>query len=470
MYSMVKKKKKRELDNEYIKLHDQIEKHSNKIWCPCNDCRLEKINTDSWFNFSKYENKEVQYNVLKFFEEKKKKTKKKDDKEEKINYKCLKINIKFNEEQKIIIHRWFNAYILMYNATLKLIKQRRANGEQTILDFKILRTYHLKDIKNEIIIKSQLPIDKDTKIKTHILDTAIQLACANYKSALTNLRNGNIRHFRIRYWKIIKDFNILGIEPSYFNHNTLCPKIFGNIECFYNNEKFDLGLIGSVYKSECKILYERTINKYTLLVPDRIDNKNENKLFHQKKEFISLDPGIRTFMTGLSENEFIKIGDNSQEKIKKILKKIDKLESIKIKNKRIRKKLYNKRYKLNNLIADMHWKSINFLTKNYNTILIGDLSVKGISNKKTSNNNRMTKRIGYALSFYKYKQRLQYKCLINNCNYLEVNEKYTSKMCSNCGNYKEDLGSNKIYNCSKCKRNIDRDVNGCRGICLKMVL
>ncbi|MEI8269943.1 MAG: hypothetical protein WCG45_01105 [bacterium] len=40
-----------------MKLHEQIYKHNNKLWCPCNDCKLEKINTDSWFHFYKYENK-----------------------------------------------------------------------------------------------------------------------------------------------------------------------------------------------------------------------------------------------------------------------------------------------------------------------------------------------------------------------------------------------------------------------------
>ena len=182
-----------------------------------------------------------------------------------------------------------------------------------------------------------------------------------------------------------------------------------------------------------------------------------------------MDPGIRTFMTGLSENEVIKIGNNCQSKIKKLLKKTDRLEAYKVQNKKNRKQLCNTRFKLKNLISDMHWKSINFLTKNYKTILIGDLSVKGITNKKNSVLNKMTKRIGMALSFYTYKLRLKYKCYVNNCIYTEVNEKYTSKMCSNCSRYNENLGSNKIYNCSGCKIILDRDVNGCRGICLKMI-
>jgi transposase len=48
-----------------------------------------------------------------------------------------------------------------------------------------------------------------------------------------------------------------------------------------------------------------------------------------------------------------------------------------------------------------------------------------------------------------------------------INEKYTSKMCSNCGNYNENLGTNKIYNCKNCKNIIDRDINGSRCIFFK---
>jgi putative transposase len=53
--------------------------------------------------------------------------------------------------------------------------------------------------------------------------------------------------------------------------------------------------------------------------------------------------------------------------------------------------------------------------------------------------------------------------------YKVVNEAYTSKVCTNCGNYKKDLGSAKVYNCKKCKAIIDRDVNGARNILLKEI-
>jgi IS605 OrfB family transposase len=451
-------KKKIKEDKDYIILKNKICDNHNGLWCPNINCSFEKKKTESWYDLHFFENNVVKNNIPYFNIEQDK-----DNKKVKEQMKSICVDVILNSEQKIIIDRWFKAYILMYNATLKLIKERYVNKYRTILNYKTLRTTFLKNVRDKIIEDSQLPIKKNTKIMTHIMDTAIRLACSNYKSALTNLKRGHIRHFRIRKWKIIKDANILVIEPCYFTQGSLCPKILGMIECYYNGEKFDLSKIGKEYNSECILLYERNLNKYSLLVP----TSAENNIKTHNKSFISLDPGIRTFMTGISENEIIKIGDNCQDRIKRLLKKKDKLESYKIKNKKIKKKIRNLHYKLKNLITDMHWKSINYLTNNYKTILIGDLSFKRISNKKTSNIAKMTKRIGAELSFYKYRQRLSYKCKLNNCNYIEVNEKYTSKMCSICGHYKEDLGSNKIYSCNKCKTVIDRDVNGCRNICLK---
>jgi len=449
--------KKRKDDNDYTLLYNKICKNNTTLWCPSINCTLENQNTDSWFNMRSFENKEGVTNIPLFdiCKDKKYNTTK--------EMKCISLEVLLNKEQKTIIDRWFKAYILMYNATLDLIKERHIKNETSILNFKTLRTNFLKNVRNKIIEGSQLPVKKNTKIMTHIMDTAIRLACANYKSALTNLRRGNIRHFRIRKWKIIKDVNILAIEPSYFTQGSLCPKILGMLECYYNGERFDLSRIGKEYNSECILMYERNFNKYSLLVPKPI----ENDIKIHKKSFISLDPGIRTFVTGISENEIIKIGDNCQQRIKQLFAKKDTLESYEIKNKKIKKRIRNLQYKLKNSIKDLHWKSINYLTNNYKTILIGDLSFKGISNKKTSNISKMTKRIGAELSFYKYRERLSYKCRINNCNYIVVNEKYTSKMCSTCGNYNEDLGSNHIYICNKCKSIIDRDVNGCRNICLK---
>ena len=47
-----------------------------------------------------------------------------------------------------------------------------------------------------------------------------------------------------------------------------------------------------------------------------------------------------------------------------------------------------------------------------------------------------------------------------------INERYTSKMCSCCGN----LGGADIYTCQECHMTIDRDINGARNIYVKSLL
>jgi len=138
--------------------------------------------------------------------------------------------------------------------------------------------------------------------------------------------------------------------------------------------------------------------------------------------------------------------------------------------KKIKKKnerMINK--KIKNLKDELHWKTINYLTKKHKIILIGNLSTKRIINNGNNKNNlnKMTKRIAVALSFYQFRERLKYKCYIRDTKYKLVDEFLTSKLCTKCGNEKKDLGTEKVYDCASCNIKIDRDVNGARNILLK---
>lgn len=53
---------------------------------------------------------------------------------------------------------------------------------------------------------------------------------------------------------------------------------------------------------------------------------------------------------------------------------------------------------------------------------------------------------------------------IKNTRLYIVNEAYTSKTCTKCGNIKKDLGSNK---CNKCNFIMKRDYVGARNVYLK---
>lgn len=222
---------------------------------------------------------------------------------------------------------------------------------------------------------------------------------------------------------------------------------------------------------KCNKLYDNNKRKISnqLIFENKIKIKNT---ISNNKNILSLDPGIRTFLTGISDNHVIEIGTNISKEIKKKIKFIDNINNGNKKTKisdTNKKKLVNRTTtKLKNKIDDYHWKIINYLVSNYKHILIGNLSTKEIC--QNNNIGKMLKRISKEIKLYKFKQRLQYKCYLNGVKYFEVNEYCTSKCCSSCGNFKANLGANKIYNCIKCGLNIDRDINAAKNILVKSII
>jgi len=249
------------------------------------------------------------------------------------------------------------------------------------------------------------------------------------------------------------------MEKQNFTNNSIRKDILDKVEGVYNGKKFNFNLINA----DCRL--QKNNGKYYLFVPELLvieKHKSKNKQ-------ITIDPGVRKFGTCITENKVIKIGENCGDKIEKYLLRKDNIMSNKYISEKIKEKnekLINRKVK--NLINELHWKTIDYVTKNYETILIGNMSSKDIvSNNK--NLNKMTKRILLHLNFHTFRQRLKFKCDIKNKNYGNINEMFTSKMCSLCGNIDENLKSSKIYNCKKCKTIMDRDVNGARNIHIKSI-
>ncbi|WP_225624106.1 zinc ribbon domain-containing protein [Thermoanaerobacterium thermosaccharolyticum] len=58
----------------------------------------------------------------------------------------------------------------------------------------------------------------------------------------------------------------------------------------------------------------------------------------------------------------------------------------------------------------------------------------------------------------KFKTILTYKAKLHDINIVYIDEAYTSKICSNCGNMKDMNLSKRVYKC-KCGMELDRDIN-----------
>jgi len=370
---------------------------------------------------------------------------------------CKKIELLLNPSQETILKRWSFAYTKMYNQALYCLKQM-SQEKRLVLNYQTLRTHYLKASRNAIIQDSFSKIfGHHTQVKTHMMDGAIQLVCANYKSAISNYKAGNIKYFRIRYWKK-KTLYRLDIEPNYITSKGICSKILGSMNAVYDNQTFEWTTIDKT----CQLQYDTQTNRFYLLVPKEIQTEKHT----ERKPWIALDPGIRTFLTGISENEVLKIGDNLSPKFKKHLNRLDKTVRMPLSPARRKQLQIKLRDKIKHMAEDLHWKASNFLVKNYDTVLIGDMSAKGIVRGKGKGLDTNVKRTLMALSLFKFHQRLAFKAQQHHCHLVMVNEAYTTKVCSCCGTVNQ-VGGARVFTCTNCHHECDRDVDGARCIAIK---
>ena len=73
------------------------------------------------------------------------------------------------------------------------------------------------------------------------------------------------------------------------------------------------------------------------------------------------------------------------------------------------------------------------------------------------------------LSHYEFRTKLVHKSRERGVEAMVVNEAWTSKTCTGCGEINKDLGGSEEYDCSKCNNKIDRDLNGARNILLRTI-
>jgi IS605 OrfB family transposase len=92
----------------------------------------------------------------------------------------------------------------------------------------------------------------------------------------------------------------------------------------------------------------------------------------------------------------------------------------------------------------MQWKAIKFLTSTYETIFLGDMSAKDIISKNNKTLSKTAKDACNKSKYYTFQERLKYKCYVTGTRFKLIDEYYTSKTCSLCCNYKEDLQGNII--------------------------
>ena len=200
---------------------------------------------------------------------------------------------------------------------------------------------------------------------------------------------------------------------------------------------------------------------------------------------ISLDPGLRKFLTGYDpEGNVLFVGGGSERfDLLDIILEADSISSRLATGKNLSKEKVSElrkiRFLLNQKIRwkvdDMHWKTINYLTANYDVIMMPFFGTKDmvkikrkVDGTKKYTLSRRNKRIMLMFSFCKFRERLKWKCDVLKKKLFIVTEEYTSVTCGNCGSRKKS-NSNEVYDCKNCETVLDRDVNGARNILIKNI-
>jgi IS605 OrfB family transposase len=336
----------------------------------------------------------------------------------------------------------------------------RFNKQKVIFSITKLKKILLDD-KNEIHKWSKLTINnKEIYVDKHLLDYAINDSINRYKSCLSNLRNGHIKYFRLRYLKFNKENKIFKMEKLAVKEKGFFTSSLGKI---MKSDKKNFNYLKNWYTMMI-VQYQSKTKEFNLLIKYPTSFKQQ-KINNEDTKAI-IDMGVRKFGALLSNNKFAIIGNNMKKRLTPLLKNIDKINKSTTLTKANKLKLVRKKYtKIHNLVEDVHWKAINYLTNNFGTILIGNWSTK--KSNEDGKVDKMTKRFANIYRIYSFKQKLKYKCKYLGIKYKEVDEAYTSKCCCKCGMYKKDLGGNEIYNCKKCNVKKDRDLNSTIDIAIK---
>jgi len=209
-------------------------------------------------------------------------------------------------------------------------------------------------------------------------------------------------------------------------------------------------------------------NEWFLSVPHKI----KTHVAENQGRVVALDPGVRTFQTGYSENLAGHIGYDDFGRIQRLCWNEDDLISRTSKatgkTKREMKKAQARiRKQIKNLVKEIHFKTARFLVDNFEVILLPTFETSQMVGKAHRKLRSKTVRAMLTWAHYQFKVRLKNKALEFGKKIIDVCEAYTSKTVSWTGEIKKVGGSRVI---KSGEITLDRDLKGARGIFIRSLV
>ena len=192
----------------------------------------------------------------------------------------------------------------------------------------------------------------------------------------------------------------------------------------------------------------------------------------QVRSVVSLDPGVRTFVTAYSVNHAASYGDGFYaQKVFPLLLQLDRLVGQRAKarhgewKRHFRKRIDRLAIRVRNLVDDLHRRVAYDLVQAFDVILLPSFETKEMSAKSERRIRTKTVRSMLGLAHYRFRRKLAWMCRKYGKRLIVANEAYTSKTRSWDGFVDQHLGG--AGTVSDGKIVVDRDMNGARGIMLR---
>ena len=397
-----------------------------------------------------------------------------------------KIRIKPTMTQKKLLGRYARHHRFTYNACVAHYRDGRYGSKYDmrntyVTDRMIVEHVHINlnvspnghvNVSHWVSKeRPQVPFLRDNSFLKEtpkvIRQDAAFLAATMFKSAMSNLKAGNIKHFQMNYLRGKSNTWSMGIEKFYkFDKG--------------NKHRLQVGLgIGTLklreqkwqqldIHQEVRIMKTNT-NKYYLLVPYKKSIATET---YDDRPIAGIDPGVNPCWAVYADNqEAYMIGTDwkhegrkdFQEKIHALQSQVDKAEHAD-QRRRLKRRINLLREKLKNVRKDFHEKTAKFLSMKYSAILFGDLDSHQMAR---ASDNQKTNDDLMCVSHGAFKTILIRKCQETHSRFMLVDEKYTTRTCGQCGTINHNVGSSKLFQCPICGLQAHRDVHAARNMLIK---
>jgi putative transposase len=344
--------------------------------------------------------------------------------------------------QKKIFRSWLGASRFVYNKTVEML-----NGP------KETRATHWMAAAKQIL--PELP-EWAKEIPYQVKKIAVEDAFKAFSNGVKKYKKtGEVFSLGFRSRKDPKQSCF--IPSSALRSTGIYPKIAGQLK---KSEQWPDGARDS------RLVFEH--GRWFCLVPKKIafqPAENQGRV-------VAIDPGIRTFATLYAVDGAAKVGDGDYYAILRRCFALDDLisrisKATARKKRRLKKAADKLRFTIRNLVDELHFKLIRMLLNSFDTILLPTFETSEMVSRAARKIRAKSVRSMLTWGHFRFKQRLKSAAARIGKTVMDVNEAYTSKTASWTGEMKKIGGAKQITSGGI---TVDRDVNGARGIFLRVLV